>query len=562
MDLSDAGHQPLISKNKDVILVFNGEIYNFLEKKSFLQKKGFVFKGNSDTEVLLNYYLYCRDNNISFKKFLRELNGIFAFSIFDLSKESLFLVRDSFGVKPLYYLKHEEFLLFSSEIKVINRLSDELGIEIKKKVNLNALENYLSYLYCPGENTPLDNIKKVSPGEFIEISNKTNIQKYKWFSPPIILNKSTKNNILDFNKTEYIKKTTSYIRKAVKRQMISDVEVGAFLSGGIDSSLIVAFAKEINPNIKCFTIDLIGGNDYGIENDLPYAKMVAKHFDVPLEIIKIDSKKVSNMLPWMIHQLDEPLADPATLNVYFISKLARQKGIKVLLSGAGGDDIFTGYRRHQAINALNIFNIMPFEIRKLLSKLLLPYSNSKLFSKRLKKLFRSFKYDGNEQLVEMFKWISKNDLQNILSDNTRNTLYGDGFIKDEMLNYLHNNFLKNSSKIRKILALEQRFFLGDHNLIYTDKMSMAAGVEVRVQFLDNDLIEFASKLPNNILQRKSESKWILKKVAEQYLPKEIIYRPKSGFGAPVRRWIKSELSELMEDLLSQNSIESRGFFKI
>lgn len=560
LDLSDAGHQPMLSKEKDVILVYNGEIYNYLEKKIFLEEKGYLLKGNSDTEVLLNLYLYCRDNSKNFQKILGELNGIFAFAIFDLKKKLLFLARDSFGVKPLYYVQNDEYFLFSSEIKVITRLTDELGIKAEDEVNLNALENYLSYLYCPGDNTLLEKIKKVSPGEFLQITNKTDILKYKWFCPPIIENKSSKNDILGFTKTKYIKEATSHIRRAVKRQMLSDVEVGAFLSGGIDSSLIVAFAKEINPNIKCFTIDLIGGNDYGIENDLPYAIKVAKYFDVPLEIIKIDSEKLSKMLPWMIYQLDEPLADPAALNVYFISKLAREKGIKVLLSGAGGDDIFTGYRRHLAINAINIFNIIPFGIRKFLTKSSFNNPNKKFFSKRLIKLFRSFEYEGNEQLVEMFRWISRNDLKNIFSDKTIKSLYEDGFIKDEMLNYLQNNFLKQSSKITKILALEQRYFLADHNLIYTDKMSMAAGVEVRVPFLDKDLVKFASTIPNNFLQSKTQSKWILKKVAEQFLPKEIVYRSKSGFGAPVRKWINLELNELKKDLLSQQSINKRGFF--
>jgi len=340
--------------------------------------------------------------------------------------------------------------------------------------------------------------------------------------------------------------------------MVSDVPVGAFLSGGLDSSSIVAFAKEVTPDIRCFSIDTRGANDDGFVDDLPYAKLAAKYLDVPLDIVTIDSHNMANDIEKMIYQLDEPLADPAALNVLYISQLARQQGIKVLLSGAGGDDLFTGYRRHHALQIEKYWDWMPKSVRVTLENVTGNLDTSNNMKRRISKLFSGAGLSSEDRLVNYFRWTNNATLESLFTPELRHE------IKDNNPNSVMHDFIEpiitDTTRLDCMLALEQRYFLTDHNLNYTDKMSMAAGVEVRVPFLDKDLVKLASNIPNKYKQRGSAGKWVLKKAMEPYLPEEIIYRPKTGFGVPLRGWIKHELRDLIGDLLSPDSIRKRGLF--
>jgi asparagine synthase (glutamine-hydrolysing) len=260
----------------------------------------------------------------------------------------------------------------------------------------------------------------------------------------------------------------------------------------------------------------------------------------------------------MVEQLDEPLADPAALNVVYICKLARENGIKVLLSGSGGDDLFSGYRRHRALMSEHLWSWMPQAARNFLHNASAQFDQRNPFSRRIAKLFDGAHLNGDERIVNYFRWNSQKDLNELYSAEFKQRL---GNVKAEqpMLDFLAT-LPASTHPLEKMLSLEQRFFLTDHNLIYTDKMSMAVGVEVRVPFLDLDLIEFAATIPAKYKQRGAEGKWILKKAMEPYLPKEIIYRPKTGFGAPLRTWIRHELRDLVNDVLSPTSILNRGIF--
>lgn len=543
LDLSSAGHQPMFSADGAVVLVFNGEIYNFRELRTDLERQGIAFRGHSDTEVLLNLYL--ADGEVM----LSRLNGIFAFALWDRSRQSLLLARDGLGVKPLYFAASDDGLVFASEIKALMQLLPVTGA-----LDVAALQRYLTFLWCPGEGTPLRSVRKLLPGEAMVVRSGRIERRWNWYHLPAFRREGKP----ALDQTAAIEGTREHLRNAVRRQMIADVPVGAFLSGGLDSSAIVALAREQNPAIRCFTIEALGGQEAGATDDLPYARRVAEHLGVPLDVVRIDAGRMAGDLERMVAQLDEPLADPAPLNVLYISQLAREHGIKVLLSGAGGDDLFTGYRRHRALMAERWWSWLPGPMRQGLVKATGTLDQRSSLGRRLAKLFSGAGLDGDARLVNYFRWTNRADLEPLYSAEFRAAL-GESRAEAPMLEFLRD-LPPETSRLERMLALEQRFFLADHNLLYTDKMSMAAGVEVRVPFLDLDLVEFASRIPDRFKQRGSQGKWVLKKAMEPYLPREVIYRPKTGFGAPLRRWMRHELRELLGDLLSEASLRRRGLF--
>jgi asparagine synthase (glutamine-hydrolysing) len=560
-DLSPLGHQPMVSADGRVALVFNGEIYNFRELRAELLEKGCEFRGQSDTEVLLQLFLVSRQQPDEICRMLQRLNGIFAVAIWDAEKEALLLARDAVGVKPLYFGTTGQVFAFASEIKALIPLlttadgtADELG-----EIDHAALDRYLTYLWCPGGQTPSNGVTKLLPGEALWVKQGKIHSRYTWYRLPSF---RTKNEHIGWPQVmpleSAITGTARRLREAVHRQMVSDVPLGAFLSGGLDSSSVVAFAREQNPDIRCFTIEAMGVADEGMADDLPYAMRVAEHLHVPLEVVQVDPLRMAADLPGMVAQLDEPLADPAPLNVLYISQLARQQGIKVLLSGAGGDDLFTGYRRHRALITERYWNWLPDKLLGWLDAGSQNLSASRPLSRRLRKLFSGAALKGDERLVHYFRWVSRTDLMTLYTPSFRSAL-SDSRAETPMLEFLAE-LPAETEPLERMLALEQRFFLADHNLAYTDKMSMAVGVEVRVPFLDLDLVEFAAQIPSRYKQRGSSGKWVLKRAMETYLPRDVIYRPKSGFGAPLRRWLRVELRDWLADTLSPHRLNNRGLF--
>lgn len=548
LDLSSEGHQPMISDDETVVLAFNGEIYNFLEIRKELVKQGYQFKGNSDTEVILKSYLSARKNNLPVQDMLRSFNGMFSIALWDSSSETMLLARDAFGVKPLYYCQSDTGVSFASEIKALKILIG--GFD---GLDHSALENYISFLWYPGNCTPIKNVKKIGPGELFFVRAGKIIECVQWSANKNLLKKKKQ-----FDPKNGIIETAQLLRKSVHRQMVADVPVGAFLSGGVDSSSIVAFAKELNPSIKCFSIHTDGALDEGVDDDLPFARIVAKHLGVALEVVEINSSEVANDLEDMVYSLDEPLADIAALNVFYISRFAREQGIKVMLSGNGGDELFAGYRRHQAISLSEKFSWVPSFVDQKIYAFVRSLDQRSAVNRKLTKMMRGKSLEGDDRLIDFFRWSSREDIKALFSRDFFAEIDA-AETKNDMPEFLEN-LEKDRDSLERMLALDQRFFLTDHNLTYTDKMSMSCGVETRVPFLDNQLVDFARSIPSEFKLHGRQGKWILKKAMEPYLPKSVIYRKKAGFGVPLRRWMRHELRNILCSTLSPDRVRSRGLF--
>lgn len=542
-DLSAAGNQPMFSSDNRYVMVFNGEIYNHWDIRKELESR-YNFRSTSDSETLLYGFIEYGE------QILNKLNGIFAFCIYDKDRKEIFIARDQLGVKPLYYHSDNSKFLFSSELKAFNNLG--LGDDI----DIQALSNYITFLWSPGEATPFKNVKKLLPGHFLKFPTDglSVLEPMKYYQIPFtgVYSKNSEEELIDELEVKLL--------LAVKRQMLSDVPVGFFLSGGLDSSLIVAMARKLFPqaNFPCFTIDTGElAKSEGFSDDLFYAKKVAEHLKVELNIVtaEVDIVKDFDKMVW---HLDEPQADAAPLNVLNICTVARNKGIKVLLGGTAGDDLFSGYRRHQALNIEDVFSRVPVSLRSLVSKIATNLPGNFPTIRRIKKLTKNLSKNHIERMAGYFEWLSYGTVYNLFSEKSRRKLE----------NYDPSSFLKNLNKdipnekdyLNQMLYWELKTFLVDHNLNYTDKLSMAVGLEVRVPFLDLELVEFATTIPPVLKMKGSETKYILKKVAERYLPNEVIYRPKTGFGAPVRKWITEDLNAMIADYLSVEQLNKRGIF--
>jgi asparagine synthase (glutamine-hydrolysing) len=542
LDTSAAGHQPMSDPGGAVTLVYNGEIYNFVELRESLRHLGHAFVSGSDTEVLLRLSLEHGE------AMLPMLNGIFAFALWDARDGSLLLARDGLGVKPLYLAQTPDGIAFGSEMQGVLRLA-----RIDTTLDADAVMRYLGFLHAPGSSTPLRAVSRLAPGESVRIRDGRIEHRRTWYTLPLMRRQRTA-----LSTQQAITDTERLLRQAVRRQLVSDVPVGAFLSGGLDSSSIVAFARETNPDIRCFTIDTTGLRDPGAPDDLPYAVAAAKHLGVRLETVVVDASTMARDLEQMLAQLGEPIADPAALHVLRISHAARAQGIKVLLSGAGGDDVFTGYRRHAAIRLERLWTWLPAAQRRWLAAAASTFGTRHALSRRLAKLATSMRLSGDDRIVQYFLWDDTAHLSSLLSADFRARV-SDSALRAPMLDYLRG-LGPGAAPLDRMLALEQRFFLTDHNLLYTDRMSMAAGVEVRVPFLDPELMEFAAGLPLDMLQRGRTGKWVLKEAMSRHLPAGIVHRPKTGFGAPLRRWMHDDLRAMAGDLLSDPSLRARGIF--
>jgi len=545
IDLTAAAHQPMWDCTNTAAIVFNGEIYNYRELRCELEKLGRRFKSDSDTEVLLNLYLEFGNEMFS------RINGMFAFALWDARIDSLILARDGLGVKPFYYAETAKGFLFASEMKAI--LQDE---SLDCALDQSAVAYYLTYLWSPASHTMLAAIKKLEPG-YALIVRKGRIQN-KWCFYDLPYNQ----NILEIRESEAVELFRERLKTAVKRQMVSDVEVGAFLSGGLDSSSVVAFAKDHvrSGKMKCFTIQSLTGSfsGEGFEDDLPYAKLVASRLGVELHVVNVDFDEL-DLLEKMVYFLDEPQADPSAINVFFISELARRHEIKVLLSGVGGDDILAGYRRHIALTQERFWDWSPLFLRQYQSRLcgMLPTRNP--FFRRLRKWLQYADYSRDERLASYFYWVTPVMLRNLLSPDFREGVGREGGVSAPLLSSLAR-LPEGVPALNRMLYLDGKHFLSDHNLNYTDKMSMASGVEVRVPLLDVDLVSFSAALPMRFKFRGMNGKWVFKKAMEPYLSREITHRSKTGFGVPVRKWLHGEKRVLLDEVLSERAIKRRGIF--
>lgn len=544
IDLSPRGHQPMWDATGRVVIVFNGEIFNHRELRARLEGDGYRFCSDSDTEVILNLYLKYGEGVLS------RLNGMFAFALWDTRSDSLLLARDGMGVKPLYYSETPDGLVFASELKALLHCP-----AVERRLDRQAIHHYMTYLWCPAPRTMLESVKKLEPGMAMRVESGRVARRWSFYDLPF--DQAT----IPMPVEEAAELVREQVQLAVDRQMMSDVPVGALLSGGLDSSSVVACASRGGGgrDLECFTI---GFKDKAFKlesssEDLPYAKRVAEHLGVQLHTIYV-GPEMAEELQRMIYYLDEPQADFAAINTYFICRLAREHGIKVLLSGAGGDDIFTGYRRHRAMELEWRWSWMPRVARRALKQLSSRLPSSSATTRRIAKAFSFADLDGDERLASYFHWIEPALLGSLYSDEMREQTADLPFSGPLMRSL--ERVPDDVHELNRMLYLDCRHFLADHNLNYFDKMSMATGVEVRVPLLDPDLVSLAARLPVAYKQHRGEGKWIFKAAMEPLLPHDVIYRPKAGFGVPLRHWLRNELRPMVEDTLSEESLARRGLF--
>lgn len=539
IDLSVTGAQPMTSPDGRFTLVFNGEIYDTAPLRKVLEASGVQFRGTSDTEVLL--HAWCRWGEPA----LPKLNGIFAFAIWDSRDRTLTLVRDPMGVKPLYVASDKRGVLFASEIKAI--LQDP---HVDRTLDERAVRDYLLYVYAPWPRTMLRAVRKLPPGGLMVVREGKVVREAQYAALPVPPTDDS------WSPADAAQRLREVLQRAVDRQMVADVPVGAFLSGGLDSSAMVAMAGK--RKIDCYTIAGGTSDRDGFEDDLPYARRVARHLNQPLHEIGVGPDMFQEV-PRMLWHLDEPEADPAAINVLWICAGAREQGIKVLLGGTGGDDLFGGYRRHAALTFERYWDWLPRSVRLALAGITQHGPQGIPFFRRMAKAFAHAGRDPLDRMLGYFQWVDEAAVARLFVGDVAARMAGDRFA--ESLRPVYESSPTALPRLQKMLLLEQSHFLTDHNLNYTDKLSMAVGVEVRVPFLDPGVMEFAASLPANFKQHGTTGKWLFKKAMEPMLPRDVIYRPKTGFGAPVRSWIRGPLHEQLDEWLSPESVRKRGLFR-
>lgn len=496
MDLSSRGHQPMSYDN--VTISYNGEVFNFEEIRQDLESKGYTFDSTSDTEVILKAY-HCYGIEC-----IERFNGMFALAISDKKKKKLFLIRDRFGIKPLYLYKSSMEIIFSSEIKAI--LTHDLPLTL----NEIAIKQYLTLLYIPHPNTPYNEIEKLPPGYYYEIDTTTlEIVSHQYWE--------LKPEVNPHSFSEQVKLTKDILKDAVQKRMISDVEVGSFLSGGVDSSLITAIASTMtDKKIQTFSIGFSGAGSYFDES--AYALQVAKKFGTNHHVLHIDLQNAMDDLDEIIYHLDEPIADTSTLLNFQLAKLTKEH-VSVALSGLGGDELFGGYNRHQASIYSSYLDKVPQPLLAVLKQLSGSSSQqrTKGLSNRLRhlnKLLMSVKQSPSQSYHHMISYY------------------------DELIHLIPELHMYPKEHLNSILLYDIKYYMNDNLLMFTDKMSMAHALEVRVPFLDYRLVKHAFTMPQKYKTTFFNTKHILKEIALEYLDKEVVYRRKQGFAAPIEIWLQ------------------------
>ncbi len=539
IDLDSRSNQPLI-KNKKAI-IFNGEIYNFKELKKTLEEEGIIFITESDTEVVLEAFNFYKE------KCLDYFEGMFAFIIYDEVTKKSFVARDHFGIKPLFIYSENNKIAISSELKTLVQIPS-----FNKEINKKALVNIMNYLWLPGNETIFTSVKKLPPASYMWIYSNNNYEIKNYWQL------KDEDQISSYD--DALKQFETVFDKSIAKHLISDVKVGSFLSGGLDSSLISVMAKKKVKNLTTFTIST-SAKDKKIEQmpeDEKYANYLANLHSFDHNEIKIKPNIVED-LPKVVYMLDEPIGDPASINTYLICKAARKKGIKVLLSGMGADEIFFGYRRQKATIYAKRYRTLPKILRKII-RIFVSFMPVKIFGRGLKfirwsKKFISFaEHDLEESYRKSYSYYTDDELKSLFKNAYHEHIPSISKEHSAIFNEKYRD------DVNKMCFTDINFFMNGLNLTYTDRASMAASVEVRVPFIDKKVIETAMKIDGSLKFKNNESKYLLKKFAEKHLPESIIYRSKASFGAPIRSWISGDLSIMVDELLSEENIMKRDIF--
>ncbi|MBI4010071.1 MAG: asparagine synthase (glutamine-hydrolyzing) [Candidatus Aenigmarchaeota archaeon] len=528
------GRQPIHNEDESIWVIFNGEIYNFRELRDFCESKGHKFYTNTDTEVIVHLYEILGDS------LCKLLRGMFAFALWDSNKQKLLLARDMVGEKPLYYTLQNDTLFFASEIKCL--LQNE---EFRRKINFHALYNYLSLRYVPTQETIFSEIKKLPPGHIlVHNKNKIAIKKYWDFDLE---------NGGYHTENFYLERLERLLKESVKVRLISDVPLGVFLSGGIDSSLITGLMSQmLEEPVKTFSVGFNQPDD-----ELNYAKMVSNRFDTEHYEFVVDPKQV-NLLPKLIWHLDEPLADATIIPTYLISELAK-KHATVVLVGEGSDELFSSYVHEKMMILMERYKSVLPAFTKLFP--LLPVSI-------LNKFFEypsSMGIKGKENLIKILlsKDLSKrySTFVSTFNEDEKEILF-QKYFKQKSLPVEHifkKYFDTRTNLANKMLLADLETWLPNYILLRLDKMTMANSIEGRAPFLDHKLIEFSFKLPMKLKLNGVTDKYILRKLATKFLPKKIAERKKRTFITPMHLWGEKELLELSEQLLFGNGFFNKNY---
>jgi asparagine synthase (glutamine-hydrolysing) len=535
------GRQPIANENETCWIIFNGEIYNYRELRIFLQKKGHQFRTKTDTEVILHLY----------EEFgpecLHHLNGIFAFAIWDSAQQEVILARDPMGVKPLYYaeLPHQQ-LIFGSELKVL--LTHP---QVKRDIDLISLNEYLSFEYVPTPRTILSHIRRLEPGHFMRYNRYGLRLEPYWY-----ISMARSESHAPVNWRDYANKFLQIFQASVEQELVSDVPVGVLLSGGIDSSAVTAAMVRAYPGtVNSFSVKF----EENSFDESGYARLAAQHLGTRHEELLLTSKMAVNAIPEIINFLDEPFGDSSLIPTYLLSKFARER-VKVVLGGDGGDELLAGYPTLAAHKLIEYYEkIIPWPIRaniipKILERMPTSFDNISLDFK----IRRFLSGRGMPLQARHHRWLGS------FMDESKDKLLQDWLkpiLRDTYSQaYAHAQASDARVPLNQILYVDMKMYLEGDILPKVDRASMAASLEVRVPFLNVNVVRFATALPLELKLRRLTGKYLLKKSMQNILPGQIIQRPKKGFNMPVAYWLTGDLRELTLDMLSETRLKQQGLF--
>jgi asparagine synthase (glutamine-hydrolysing) len=532
LDLSEKGNQPMVSHNKRYVMVYNGEVYNFNEIANELRSvsvdaKSKNFNSSTDSEVILEAF------STWGPEFVDKLNGMFVIAIYDIKEDCLYIFRDRLGIKPLYYFFNGTDFAFASELKALLKIP-----VIPKVVDREAVRYFLHLGFIPAPHSIYESVRKMEPGHFIKIS-KTGIDFQRYWS----LKYAIKKDIIT-NDRKALVQLTELMMSSVQFQLKSDVPFGVFLSGGIDSSLVTALAMNLsNTMVNTFSI----GFQENKFNESVHAKSVAKYLGTSHHEFIVSYRDAIKLIPQLDDTYDEPFADSSAIPTMLVSKLAKQF-VTVTLSGEGGDELFMGYGAYRWANRLNnpLLQMM---------KTPLSYAFSKM-NDRFKRVSRLLDYSADDYLQShIFSqeqyYFSQKELQGLLLPPSNNSLIFNSVMATETGRKL--------GEAEKQALFDMQYYLPGDLLAKVDRASMHYGLETRVPYLDHRIVEFALNLSPNLKIKNGISKYILKEVLFQYVPKKFFERPKQGFAIPLKLWLRDELRFLVEDYLNKSTVEDAGF---
>jgi asparagine synthase (glutamine-hydrolysing) len=541
------GHQPMYNSDKTIAVVFNGEIYNHNELRSELEKNGFSFETRCDTEVIVKLYeKYGKDC-------VEKLNGMFAFCIYDLRRGKLLLARDRMGQKPLFYYHNGKQLIFASALRALKQHPD-----ISREYNYQSMHDYLSLQYIPSPHTIYQRVFKLPPAHLMEFDISAGTMKVEAYWS-VDFSDAAKTNKLSFNNAKM--QLRELLTKSVKRRLMSDVPYGAFLSGGLDSSIITGIMMELCDHpVKAFTI---GFNEEKYD-ERAYAEKVVQNFNknskIPLEYyVKVINPQDFEIVKKMVRHCGEPYSDASILPTYFLSEFTR-KHVTVALSGDGADELFAGYERYLLMRYSKYSDLMPLFLRKIFFGLpakLMSNKGDRSFVGRLQRTLRSAAVETDERYISII---------NRFNEILKSTLYGERFAdfnfcpSADVISSVYNNTSGNH-RIEKIMETDINTYLPGDILTKIDVASMASSLEVRSPFMDHEVVEFAASLPLKFKQRRVSRKHILKQAFSDMIPSEVLNRGKKGFGVPLHTWFRGPWREQLQGHLLEGQLVKGDFFR-